>query len=89
MKGKAVSVHLLPATVTMIGFATQTVARAFMAFERAAAVGSMTALMAPHSHFGHELGEFRVLGSLADGYEPLKHCASLQTVIRPMRDDEE
>lgn len=65
---KPFSGHVLLITAHMVGFAVHTVVSAFVAFARAAVVGSMALLMALYLWTEHEMGEFEGLGSHSDGY---------------------
>lgn len=77
IKQSAVCANLLTASCTTIGFAVQTVARAFKTFPRAAGLVSVAQLMARYKWFHHDHGDSMVLGSCVDSYVPLIRRTSL------------
>lgn len=86
IKSMAVRSHMLPATGNMIEFAVPMLAMAFTAFAIAAVVGLKAQLLDHYLWFDHDLREFKMLGSRADGYAPLQQCTSLEASIGPMHD---
>lgn len=67
----------------MIDSAVQIVDMALIAFSRTAGFGSGIQLMVPNFILDHELGEFKLLGSWADGYAALKKCFPFEADITP------
>lgn len=49
-------------------------------------VGSVAQLMKQYLSVDHELGDFKGLGSCADGFTPHEQLHSLEVSIRPMPD---
>lgn len=86
VKRKAVSAQVLPAAGNMVGFTVQTVAKGFIAFARRGGVGSVDHLSDSYLRFAHGPGEFKLLGSWADGYSPLEQRTLLEVNMKHMHD---